>query len=287
MTRDSDRDHASAKLEAWLAEGSTSAPDYVLNAALDQVATTPQQRGFWSRVVSLGTPPLLWAAAAAALLVAALLVGAPPLEQPPMGLGSDSHASATPRTDVDLATFAGPLPAGRYAVSPPFPPGITFEVPNGWSSCSPAEFEQTVCRDSPDSLDLHVSFLIVDDVVEDPCSGTVRDQPVGPGLDDLAEALAALPGFTASSIQSLTVDGHEARELTITAVSGCSSLQTWITPLRTNGVSAGETNRVRIIDVDGVRVVVASASHPGRGGLGGDEQRALIEAIFESVRIAD
>lgn len=284
----SDRDRATAQLDAWLEEGSTAAPDYVLDAVLDKLSTTPQQRGFLPRLLATATPPVLWGVTAAVVLAVAVLLGGPALDRAPAGVGFGPQATPSPTTDGGLAGIDGPLPAGRYALSPPFPPGITFEVPDGWSACSPDGVEQTICRSiSQDDRDLHLSFLIVEDVVEDPCQGTSRDEPVGPGLDDLAEALAALPGFTTSSIRSLTVDGHEARELTITAVSQCSSLRTWITPLRTNGVSAGETNRVRIVDVDGVRVVIASASHPGRGGLSGDEQRALIEDLIESVRIAD
>ena len=282
-----DREPATARLEAWLKEGSTSAPDYVVNGVLDNLATTSQQRGFLPRLLWVAAPPVLWGAAAAVVIVIAMFLGSAP-DRFPNGAGFGSRATATPVTEFGLVTMDGPLRPGRYAVSPPFPPGITFEVPEGWAGCSEAGYEQTICRaGSLGTLDLEVSFLLVDDVVEDPCSGRTRDEPVGPGLDDLAEALAAMPGFATSSIESLTVDGHEARELTITAVSRCSSLQTWITPLRTNGVSAGETNRVRIVDVDGVRVVIASASHPGRGGLSADEQHALIDDVIESVRISD
>jgi hypothetical protein len=40
--------------------------------------------------------------------------------------------------------------------------------------------------------------------------------------------------------------------------------KTWATRDRANGVSAGEVNLVRILDVDGVRVVITGAYHPAQ-----------------------
>jgi hypothetical protein len=150
-----------------------------------------------------------------------------------------------------------------------------------------SEYEQGVCTPLGQT-DIGVTFMIVEDVVGDPCTGERRRAPVGPGLDDLAAAIAGMPGFEASPVEIGTVDGHDARTLTVTAAVGCRNLVTWVTPSRTNGVSVGEANLVRIVDVDGVRVVIAGAYQPmGVGPLDAVEQRALIEGVIESVRIAD
>lgn len=285
MTRH--RHPTSATLEEWLEAGSTGAPDYVLTAVLDRLATTPQQRIIRFGALSLATSSAMWASAAAAvmLVVAALFVGGALPDRLPIGAPPSAPSTASPVVGIDPPATSGLLAAGRYEVPEPFPSGITFEVEAGWSACQDSEYEWGVCRRLGRS-GVAISFLIVEDLVANPCTGERRAVPVGPGLDDLADALVELPGFLASDVEARMLDGHDAREVTVTATSQCSNLQTWITPSRTNGVAAGEGNLMVMVDVDGVRVVIAGAYQPGAGGLSADAQRALIEQVIESVRIA-
>ncbi|HEX7224088.1 MAG TPA: hypothetical protein VF367_00740 [Candidatus Limnocylindria bacterium] len=278
-----DRDAFPEKLDAWLREGSTAAPDYVLDAVLDQLPGRAQRRGRGIPLSWLAPSTAAWGAAAAAVIIIAMVAGGTALQGAPMGAGP-SEPRATPINAVDLAT-ARSLAPGRYAVPDPLPEGLSFEVPTGWFGCTPSRYEPGVCT-SLGQAEIGVSFLIVDDVVADPCTGELRGAPVGPGLDDLASAIASMPGFQASAIEAGTVDGHDARTFTVTAVDRCPNLTTWITPSRTNGVAAGEANLVRIVDVNGVRVVLAGAYHPmAVGPMDAEEQRALIEGVVESVRI--
>src|SRR4029453_11560099 len=95
-----------------------------------------------------------------------------------------------------------------------------------------------------------VSFLIVENVVADPCVNQGLDPPVGGTVDDLAAAIAGLPGFVAPTPADLTGDGDVGKKITFTAAaeSACDSLYTWATANRTNGVGPGEVNRLNIVD---------------------------------------
>ena len=278
-----DRDRGEDALRSFLDDGATTLPDRMLDAVLDGVATTPQHGT--SRLGWLASAPLVWGGIAAAMLVFAVVVGGN-LRQPWLVGEPPTSAAPTPIVAVDLQEFVE-LPAGRYAVPPPYPSNISFEVPSGWSSCSASRYEQAVCLTTPGgNPPIAISFLIIENVMADPC-GDPPDPPVGPGLDDLATAISSMRGFTATPIARLTVDGHDARELTVTAPArGTCNLPTWITPTRTNGVGGGEANLVRMIDVDGVRFVMAGAYFPlDDGRMGADDQRAVIRSIFDSVRI--
>ena len=56
----------------------------------------------------------------------------------------------------------------------------------------------------------------------------------------------------------ITVSGFQGKDFTLTAVThGCGA--TWATADRTTGMGTGESNLLRILDVDGVRVVISGA----------------------------
>jgi hypothetical protein len=277
-----DRDRREDTLRAFLEDGASTLPDHVLDAVLDRLAVTPQRSAAWHGWLSAAAP-LVWGSVVAAALVVAMLAGDALLRPPPVG-EPPASPMATPLT-VNLQRSVE-LPAGRYAVPPPYPSGISFEVPSGWSSCSQSRYEQGVCLTAAGNPPIAVSFLIVENVMADPCDDP-PDPPVGPGLDDLATAIASMKDFAATSIERLTVDGHDARELTVTAPArGTCGLPTWITPTRTNRVGGGEANLVRIIDVDGVRFVMAGAYFPlDNREMRAEAQVAMIRSIFDSVRI--
>ena len=62
-----------------------------------------------------------------------------------------------------------------------------------------------VCRDDESG----VGFVIVDNVVSDPCDPTQPHlvPPVGPSVDDLVTAISNLAGFEATDPVDVTVDG--------------------------------------------------------------------------------
>jgi hypothetical protein len=294
-------DKADRLIAAYLAEGPTELPDPSFEAVRGEIDRTRQR----ARLIPLGIPAISDSArllAVAAFVLIAFVgvnllgsrgqrgVGAPGGTASPTPSAQSSPAEvpspspvpppspAPSRTPLQLPTLGGELQAGTYQLTADFPVLATVEVPAGWSDCTNGPLEQTVCR--PDGTG--VGLMIVDNVVADPCSNVGLDPPVGPSIHDLADAIAALPGFHATTPIDVTVDGHPATELTVTApASSQCELLTWMGPDRTNGVALGEVNKLHIVDVGGVRVLIAAAFQPS-GGV--PDIPADMEGVFESVR---
>jgi len=205
-----------------------------------------------------------------------------------------ADATAAPTaTPVPMAT-SGPLPAdeatelspGTYSLAS-FPVGVSFEVPDGWFSCSASPVEQSVCYEPPDGATvIAVAFLIVDNVVADPCSPGEEplDPPVGPTVDDLVTAISNLEGFEATAPLEITVDGFDGKEFTVAAPADATcELKTWATSNRTNGVGAGEVNVLRILDVEGTRILISGAYHPQDPAP--TERLAALLQVMDTVRL--
>ena len=203
----------------------------------------------------------------ATLLTAfALLVTACAADVPTSSSQPPASAPVNPR----LMPVAGDLTVGSYSLGG-FPVGITFDIPvfeppAEWFSCSESAVEQSACHRTTPSTIVAVAFQIVDNVVADPCAGrktpALLDPPVGPAVDDLVTAISSLRGYQATAPVDITVSGFHGIEFTLTAPNrdGCGS--TWATAERTTGMGAGEINLLRIIDVDGVRVMISGAYRP-------------------------
>lgn len=254
-------------VRSWLHEDAHEDADRVLDLVLDQLDTTPQRRAGWlaRRLPTMNNNIIRFGVAAAAVVLAVIL-GVNFLSGPSVGGDQDPTPSPTPTaavSPVELPSLEGvPLSAGTYSLGASFPVGITFEVPSGWSSCSQGVLEQGLCYGGHPGVAL--TFLIVDNVVADPCdsSRTLLDPPVGPSVEDLVAAISNLAGFEASATTDVTVDGFQGKQFTLTApdIEGCG--WTWATADRTAGVAATEVNEVRILDVDGVRLVITGTYFP-------------------------
>ena len=206
---------------------------------------------------------------------------------------STSEGAVSPSADAgprELPIVMGQdLIAGTYTLSS-FPVGITFEIPafeapDEWFACSESAVEQSVCHRLPPDTFIAVSFLIVDNVVADPCSpqetAELLDPPVGPSVDDLVTAISGLEGYEATSPVDISVDGFEGKEFTLTApeTEGCGA--TWATRQRTTGMGPGEINLLRILDVDGTRVLISGAYGPETP----EADHDLLVQVMDSVQI--
>ena len=248
----------------WLDDGVTELPDRVLDAVLDQLPATPQRR---RRLLGRWTPrPHRFAlpAAAAAVLVVVAIAGTltVPGGVPPGGAPPPSSATSYPI----LPDGWEKLHALRYRVPEAFGVPLSVEVEDGWESCSAGPREIGLCR-SASVLTPSVAISVVETVLADPCDFSSGRAP-GPGVDDVVEAISALPGFTATEPESVVVDGHPGRRFTVTAPTRAPSdcpdgLGTWAAPERVNGVGAGEINELTVVEVDGVHVLIALAYRPG------------------------
>jgi hypothetical protein len=284
-------------VRSWLEDGVTSLPDRVLDAVLDELPATRQHRAQWWRARTLlhVNRALAYGVAAAAVVIVAMLgigflsPGGPSVGGP--GATPTPTATASPVALPD----SGILQAGAYVIDDYLPFRITFDVPGGWQSCPGGPHEIGACFSlaSDPGRPMGIAFLTVDNVVADPCDRSMPElgPPVGPSVDDLVTAISDLEGFTATEAVDVTVDGFRGTQFEVAApddASHCPSdgdigFGTWRTPSRTNGVAAGEVNLVRVLDVDGVRLVVTAAYHPS---IASPEMVAEIRRVFESVHIA-
>jgi len=284
-----DNDVARA-LRSWLREARHEDADRVLDLVFDQIPATPQRRANW---LARRFPPMnntIRFAVAAAVVVVAAFVGYQLIAGPSVGDQSPSPSassapSALPSAGPNVLPLGSdqPLSAGTYSLDDGFPVRITFVVPEGWVSCSSGPQEQGACRESTDTEPgSGVAFLIIDNVVADPCTTSELDPPVGPSVDDLVTAISNLEGFEATPATDLTVDGFSGKQITVRAPAdaGCG-LTSWTTASGANGVGPGEINAMRILDVDGVRVVISGAYQPGTS----EEQLAAIQEVIASVHI--
>jgi len=278
----SDRD-TTRIVRSWLEEGVTALPDRVLDGVLDLLPATRQRRTWWpSRRIRLrdshGVLPAMASIAMVILVGLAILPSLAPGGGPAPPTPSPTQARPSPSpTEPDETSF----PPGTYSLEG-FPVGVSFTVPAGWRWCIANQFEQGPCRERGNGA---VQFVSVENVVADPCGDALLDPPVGPSVDDLVAALSALSRFTATAPLDITVDGFAGKEFTLTApdIADCSLL-TWATPERINGVSGGEANLLRIVDVDGTRVVMAGP-YP-RLAADADEAIAAIKQVMDSVTFA-
>jgi len=278
-----DRDTTRA-VRSWLEEGVTALPDRVLDGVLDQLPATRQRRGLWRGLTLGNVSARARLAMSAAAIVAVVLVGiglVPSLTGPirPGATGPSPSPSPVPTVEPSpTEPIATQLPPGSYSLEG-FPIGVSFTVAEGWARCGEGPLEQGVCRLNGDGA---LNFLIVTDVVADTCADARLDPPPGPSVDELVAAISALPGFTATTPTDVNVDGFAGKKFTVTAPDGpCTNPRTWATANRINGVGPGEVNLIRIVDVNGTRVVMTGALGPIEAD--SPEAVARLEQVMDTV----
>ena len=276
--------NADLLIKAYFGEGPVELPDRSFEIVRDEIEHTRQRRA----MPRLGLPRMSDSArlAGAAALVLIVFVGinliGPQAQRASTGPGPTPTPTATPTPtptpppQPDPSASPGFVGPGTYHLTEDFPVATTVEVPAGWSACSMGPLEQGVCGDGG------IAFMVIDNVVADPCEDVGLEPPVGPSVDDLVSAISGLKGFTATPAIDITVDGHPGKEFTVTAPdSSLCGLYTWMGPDRTNGVGLGEANRIRIVDVDGTRILIAAAYNPDSTN---PDLPEIQRQVFESVR---
>lgn len=117
----------------------------------------------------------------------------------------------------------------------------------------------------------HFDTWTVADVARRPCGGTTWADP-GPSVDDLAEALAALPVWETTEPAPVTIGGYEGvfMELNVPATipARCAgTLDSWREHTGgTQGIGEGKVQRLWIVDVDGQRLMLVAGFFPGPDG---------------------
>jgi len=206
---------------------------------------------------------------------------------------SASSPSASPNP-VGATFLAAPSAASRAEDAPSFediPPGtelapgtyalnyasiggadgyptlaFVFTVPAGWSR---VELDGVVWNDAG----VRLKFLVADNLYVDPCDPGrgLRDPAVGPSVADLTAALATVPGWTVSSSMTGMFHGFPGDRIelvgpadlsscTAGGASGSLLLHSLGNPGYSLAATEGERHDLRVIDVNGERVVVEAIS---------------------------
>ncbi len=156
-----------------------------------------------------------------------------------------------------------------------------------------------------------VSITTVVNLVSDGCSDhSWADPPVGPSVDDLVAALAALTPFHVTSPPTdVTIYGYSGKHLEVTVPNlpveeggdsrvedpelrfvGCigGNLKSWVAPFDTEPGDAfygytgpGYSEEFWILDVEGTRLMIAAERSPDSPA----EDIAELRAILDSIRI--
>ena len=294
-------------VRTWLQDGPSQIADRSLQAALDEVHVTSQQRfGVARRSFPMNSNA--WRISAAAVIGLIVIVGGLAfLGRTPGGVGGTPPTTASSPTPIPtsastptpipttaptppaLTTVRRALEPGTYVTGDPFRLRVTFTVPAGWEGHMGGPYLVDLGRVG--GVPGGVFFAIFERVPADPCHADqgFLDPPPGPTVDDLAMALASLPGLDVTTPTDITVDGYRGKQLTLTApdtFDGCTLSREgyviWQLPLgATFTMTPGERDQVWILDVDGERLVVDVPELPSSTA----QQRAEVQAILDSLQI--
>jgi hypothetical protein len=243
-----------------------------------QLPENRQRRTAWlARVLPIMNRRHVGYGVAAAILVGAAAIGFANIG--PRNVGTTPPP--TPKPAV-LPLGNGVLAPGSYTLQG-FPARIVFDVPAGFVPCTFSEVEQVICPAGEGNLAPALGFLLVQNVVEEPCSELLHDPPPD-SLEDLVAAISSLDGFEATPAVDVSIDGVAGKRFVVTAPDslGCQRL-TWSTAQRTNGVGIGEVNEITILEVDGSFVMVSLAYFPTDPPR---ESLAALRQVVESIRIS-
>jgi hypothetical protein len=224
--------------------------------------------------------------AAAAVVVLALIVVN---VLPKSGGGVGGPSAAPSPTAPALTGVTIPLKAGTYVAADPFLVQATFMVPAGCEGNIGGPY--AVFLDQPQGPGA-VTFSIFEDVDASPCHANSFLSPAaGPTVDNLATALANMPGLTATAPTVATLGGYQGKQLTLTApasFAGCTltadgSFEIWQLPLgATNDMTPGENDRVWILQVGSQRLVIDAPQTPGESAA----DIAAVQGILDSIHLA-
>jgi hypothetical protein len=286
MTREDD---FISQLEGYLDEyeGLTPLPDAVRDAVRGELPRTKQIgpiSGLMRNLnMTMQIPPAARYGLVAASVVAAVLVGAAVIGGPNTGVGPDSTPTPT-ATPQPLPLGETNLQPGTYRLTSA---GLNayITVPAGWRNLG----QSGVNGGSSDDMFI-VFWPNPDDfneVYTDPCnwSTTIIDPPVGPTVDDLANALAAQAMRGDAVPTAVTIDGYEGKYLEMSVptdmdLASCDEgeFRSWLGRYHQG---PGQIDRVYILDVDGQRRVLTVNHMPGAS----EAELAELQAIVDSIDI--
>jgi hypothetical protein len=170
-----------------------------------------------------------------------------------------------------LIATPGPKVGGTYVLEEvggngdqpqDYPLRLSMTVPDDWTVSGPWGYE---------SENTHVEFGVVE-YPWDLCSDA-KNPKLGPSFDDLVSYLDALPNIDISEMRSGTLGGHRAVYLKYTPVDK------WFDCMSANPLPEGRYNEAWILDVEGVRLVMAAVSEEAPSEPDLSEVRQIVQSI--------
>ena len=211
------------------------------------------------------------AAVIVALFIGSQLLGQPNVIGPPAETPSpnaSSGPSASPSGPKDFTAHEGEgaeLVPGQYLITTAPPVRVTITVPDEPFGSQPSAWYKAMFNWGPwhQSNLAWLGMVDVMNLYSDPCSqpqSDLRDPPVGPTVDDLAAALATIPGVSTSTPVDAALDGYAGLLMELTGTASCapnSALWTTTDPEFSLPVpDPGDRTRVWILEVEGNRLVI-------------------------------
>jgi hypothetical protein len=213
---------------------------------------------------------------AALATIAILLTGCSDDPGTRAGAGEDSPPSS-PSGDLVQATRLADVAAADTLLTPGLyamgfssdqadAPMVVIDVPAGYRGRGDG-YEIT----AEEGGFRHFDTWTVAEVAAKPCGGTAWVDP-GAGVDDLADALAALPVWESTRPAPRTIGGYEGVFMELNVPSDIPAkcqdeLLSWREHSGgTQGSGPGKTQRLWIVDVEGHRLMLVAGYFPGPDG---------------------
>lgn len=165
---------------------------------------------------------------------------------------------------------------------------LAFVVPDGWDNLG-----WSVIKSDADPV-FGVGFLAVANIYADPCQWVEVDPAIGPTVEDLAEALAAVPGLDPTAATDVTVDGFHGKHLEFTVPDydkdECKGGRFGLFRDADHAAGRGpnywaqgpnQHHELWILDVDGTRLGMMRTYFANTS----PEDRDALDAIVDSVQI--
>jgi hypothetical protein len=294
-------------VRSWLHTDEHESAERVLDDVLALLDATPQRRPWWParRIADMNTYAKL-AIAAAAVVVAAVVginlfparggigPGVPVVTPSPSPAPTPTLQPSPSSSPAVVFPARGVLASGRHAFSQN---GVGFSLEfagSGWASSGivVADGGNLTKGFAQDKDAAWMLLWSIDGVYADPC-GQATGPPLSPSADDLASAVATLPGAElVAGPEDVTLGGRSATHVAITIPDdiACapSDFFLWYDAAGCDGdtpcgrwVSAlGETNHVWIFEVDGKHVWIEAETYKGAS----PELEREVQQIVESIR---
>jgi hypothetical protein len=280
-------------VRAWLDNGVTAFPDRLLDEVLTEVSATRQRRSGWPAWRFSQMNPTLRIALAGAALAVAVLGGAYLLSQRNVATPNPtaSPVSSVPANPTSTpAAQAEPLPfddlalaPGRYTVSNTVGGRevlITFALEDGWTSHEAwYVYRQPILSGLGGvALNAWVGADSISAIYPDPCH-RAEVRGTGSTVEDLVSRFMENAGAASESPTDVAVSGFVGKELSLGIdpyLDPAECDDGHILPWDGRWVEPNTTLVLRVLDVDGIRVVLDATAE---GGASGADRTALRQAL--------